>query len=54
LTTKQTELITVHNIEHPRSVTRRIRACLTLAGAAAAGVLALQQPVRQPAPILRR
>jgi hypothetical protein len=34
-------LITVQNLEHPRSVTRRIRACLTLAGAAAAGVLAL-------------
>jgi hypothetical protein len=33
-------LITCHNLEHPRSVTRRIKACLTLAGAAAA-VLAL-------------
>jgi hypothetical protein len=33
-------LITCHNLEHPRSVTRRIRACLTLAGAAAT-VLAL-------------
>jgi hypothetical protein len=33
-------LITCHNLEHPRSVTRRINACLTLAGAAAA-VLAL-------------
>ena len=34
-------LITCHNLEHPRSVTRRIKACLTLAGAAAAAVLAL-------------
>jgi hypothetical protein len=33
-------LITCHNLEHPRAVTRRIKACLTLAGAAAA-VLAL-------------
>jgi hypothetical protein len=33
-------LITCHNLEYPRSVTRRIKECLTLAGAAAA-VLAL-------------
>jgi hypothetical protein len=38
-------LITCHNLEHPRSVTRRIRACLTLAGAAAAVLgLAVNQP----------
>jgi hypothetical protein len=29
-------LITCHNLVHPRSVTRRIKACLTLAGAATA------------------
>ena len=42
MSTKQTEsLITFDNLEHPRSVIRRIKAGLTLAGAAAAGVLAL-------------
>jgi hypothetical protein len=34
-------LVTIHNLEHSRPMTRRIKACLTLAGAAAAGVLAL-------------
>jgi hypothetical protein len=34
-------LITVQNLEHPRAITRGIKACLRLAGAAAAGVLAL-------------
>jgi len=34
-------LVTVENLEHPRSVTRGVKACLTLAGAAAAGVVAL-------------
>lgn len=34
-------MITIHNLEHPRSITRPIKACLTLAGAAAAGVLAM-------------
>jgi hypothetical protein len=34
-------MITVHNLEHPRSVTRQIKACLTLAGVAAAAVLAM-------------
>jgi hypothetical protein len=34
-------MITIHDVEHPRSITRRIKACLTLVGAAAAGVLAL-------------
>jgi hypothetical protein len=34
-------LVTCHNLDHPRSITRRIKACLTLAGAAAAAVLAL-------------
>jgi hypothetical protein len=34
-------MITILNVEHPRSITRRIRACLTLAGAAAIGVFAL-------------
>jgi hypothetical protein len=29
-------LTTCHNLEHPRSVTRRFKACLFLAGAAAA------------------
>ncbi len=38
---KPDNLITIHNLEHPKSVTRRIKACLTLAGAAAAGILAL-------------
>jgi hypothetical protein len=33
-------LITSNNLEHPRSITRRIKACVSLAGAAA-GVLAL-------------
>jgi hypothetical protein len=42
VSTQQAEaLVTIRNLEHPRSVTRCIRACLTLAGAAAAGVLAL-------------
>ena len=42
MTTQQPDrLITVHDLEHPRSVTRSIKACLTLAGAAAAGVFAL-------------
>jgi hypothetical protein len=34
-------MITIHNLEHPQSIARRIKACLTLAGAAAAAVLAL-------------
>jgi hypothetical protein len=34
-------LITNQNVEHPRSITRRIKACLTLAGGATVGVLAL-------------
>ena len=34
-------LITIENLEHPRSITRRIRACLTLAGVGATGVLAV-------------
>jgi len=45
VSTQQSEqsesLITVQNLEHPRAITRGIKACLTLAGAAAAGVLAL-------------
>jgi hypothetical protein len=42
VSTDQAErLTTIHNLEHPRSVTRQIRAAMTLAGAAAAGVLAL-------------
>jgi hypothetical protein len=42
VTTQQAEsLIAVHNLEYPRSVTRRIKAGLTLAGVAAASVLAL-------------
>jgi hypothetical protein len=41
--TQQAEsLITIHNLEHPRSVTRCANAFLTLAGAAAVGVLALR------------
>jgi hypothetical protein len=40
--TQQAEsLITIHNLEHPRSVTRCAKAFLTLAGATAVGVLAL-------------
>ena len=38
---KPDNLITIHNLEHPRSVTRRIKAFLTLASAATVGVLAL-------------
>ena len=34
-------LVTCHNLDHPRPITRRIKACLTLAAAAAAAVLAL-------------
>jgi hypothetical protein len=34
-------MVTIHDVEHPRSIMRRIKACLTLAGAAAAAVLAL-------------
>lgn len=34
-------LITSQNVEQPRSITRRIKACLTLAGGATVGVLAL-------------
>ncbi len=42
MTTQQPDrLITVHDLEHPRSVTRSIKAGLTLAGVAAAGVFAL-------------
>jgi hypothetical protein len=42
VSTQQAEsLVTIYNLEHPRSLTRRIKACLTLAGAAAAGILAL-------------
>ncbi|MGA8328630.1 MAG: hypothetical protein WB777_04990 [Mycobacterium sp.] len=45
MSTQQSEqcesLITFQNLEYPRAITRGIRACLTLSGAAAAGVLAL-------------
>jgi hypothetical protein len=34
-------LVTSHDVEHPRAIGRRIKAGLTLVGAAAAGVLAL-------------
>ena len=42
MSTQQPEiLITIQNLDHPRSISRGMRPWLALAGAAAAGVLAL-------------